>query len=94
MAGDNMDPEARVALTEIKGDLKLVLAGQERTNSDIVDIRQNVRDHGNRIITLENDKFQRVGERQGVAISTKLFWTIITALCGGLLAVVTLILTR
>ena len=89
-----MDESARVQLAEIRGDVKLVLAGQERTNSDMQDLRQTVRGHDGRINVLEADKYQRVGERTGVAISTKLFWTIITAIGAGLLGIVGLVLSQ
>ena len=50
-----MDPDSRVALAEIKGDVKLVLAGMDRVNSDIRELRSNVRDHGGIIQGLRSE---------------------------------------
>ena len=65
-----MDPDARVQLAEIRGDVKLVLAGQSRTNDDVKDLRERVHLHSNRIQNLEAKDHQRAG-----AVATvKLLW--------------------
>ena len=89
MAGDDsVDMDGRVALAEIKGDVKLILAGQSRTNDDVKDLRDRVHLHSNRIGVLEADKHLRTGERQGLALSAKvLHW--VTG--GSVIAVVALI---
>lgn len=63
MAGgaEGMDADARVALAEIRGDVKLVLAGQDRTNADVKDLRERVHVHGNRLQVIEAREDRRVG---------------------------------
>lgn len=94
MADDNVDRNALVQLAEIKGDIKLILAGQERTNADITDIRMTIRGHGDRLGLLESKENQLFGERKGASSAGKLVWTIITALGGGVVAIAALVLTR
>ncbi len=79
-AGSNADQ--RVALAEIKGDVKLILAGQERTHSDVQEIRRTLDSHNRRIDSLEADKNRRDGERTGVSISSKIIWSIGSLLVG------------
>lgn len=61
MSGPNMDPDLRVGLAEIKGDVKLILAGQDRTNRDVSDIKRTIESHHGRITTLESDKHKALG---------------------------------
>ena len=79
-AGGNADQ--RVALAEIKGDVKLILAGQERTHSDVQEIRRTLDSHNRRIDSLEADKNRRDGERTGVSISSKIIWSVGSLLVG------------
>lgn len=79
-AGGSADQ--RVALAEIKGDVKLILAGQERTHSDVQEIRRTLDSHNRRIDSLEADKNRRDGERTGVSISSKVFWSVGSLLVG------------
>ncbi len=70
MSGGNMHDDARVQLAEIRGDVKLVLAGQDRTNADVRDLRERVHVHGNRLQIIEAKEHQRSG-----AVSTvKVLW--------------------
>lgn len=69
-AGGSADQ--RVALAEIKGDVKLILAGQERTHSDVQEIRRTLDSHNRRIDSLEADKNRRDGERQGVGMTGRI----------------------
>jgi hypothetical protein len=86
-AGGSADQ--RVALAEIKGDVKLILAGQERTHSDVQEIRRTLDSHNRRIDNLEADKNRRDGLNSGVSLSTKVIWSVGSLLVGsgGVLAV-------
>jgi hypothetical protein len=75
--------DTRVALAEIRGDVKLILAGQERTHNDVLEIRRTLDSHNKRIGTLETDKSVRDGERKGLTLSGKLAWGLVSALLGG-----------
>jgi hypothetical protein len=77
-----IDPDGRVALAEIKGDVKLILAGQERTHSDVQEIRRTLDTHNRRIGTLETDKSVREGERKGLSIGSKVVWSLASLLIG------------
>jgi len=84
-----MDADARVALAEIRGDVKLILAGQDRTNNDVRDLRAAQLLHANRIGVLEASKLLSDGERKGVAGTVKVLWAfggvVITAIIAALL---------
>jgi hypothetical protein len=69
-----MDPDNRVALAEIKGDIKLVLAGQDRSHTDILTLNKRLDGHDGRIRKLEDDKNARVGERHGLALGGRALW--------------------
>lgn len=56
-----MDADARVALEGIRGDVKLVLERQGRTNEDVRDLKDRVHGHSNRLQILEVEKHQRAG---------------------------------
>lgn len=88
-----MDSDSRVALAEIKGDVKLILAGQERTHHDVQEIRKTLDQHNKRIAGLETDKSVRDGERKGMTLSGRLFLSIGSFLVGsgGVLAVLELL---
>lgn len=79
-AGGSADQ--RVALAEIKGDVKLILAGQERTHSDVQEIRRTLDSHNRRIDNLEADKNRRDGLNSGVSLSSKVFWSVGSLLVG------------
>ena len=65
-----MDADARVHLAEIRGDIKLVLAGQDRTNNDVKALRERMHLHSNRLQVIEAKEHQRIG-----AIGTvKVLW--------------------
>jgi hypothetical protein len=83
-----LDSDSRVALAEIKGDVKLILAGQDRTNADVHSIRKTLDDHHYRIGHLETDKSVRDGQRQGIAVSTKVMWAGLTLVLSGVGAAV------
>jgi hypothetical protein len=74
-----MDTNSRVALAEIRGDVKLVLAGQERTHADVQDIRKTLGEHNVRIAGLETQQSERVGERRSLTIMARILY----ALAGG-----------
>lgn len=74
--------DQRVALAEIRGDVKLILAGQERTHSDVQEIRRTLDSHNRRIDNLEADKNKRDGQAQGVSLTTKALWSIGSLLVG------------
>jgi hypothetical protein len=78
-----IDTNSRVALAEIRGDVKLILAGQERTHSDVQEIRRTLETHNRRIGVLETDKSIREGERKGLGIGGKLLWGGLSLLAGG-----------
>lgn len=80
----NDDANSRVALAEIRGDVKLILAGQERTTSDIHAIRRTLERHDARLAALETDRTRREGQERGITATVKTLW-----LAGG--AVVTAI---
>ena len=88
-----MDPDNRVALAEIRGDVKLILAGQERTHSDVQEIRRTLDTHNRRIGTLETERSVREGERKGISIGGKLLLSLVSLLVGsgGVLAVMELL---
>ena len=73
---EGMDGDSRVALAEIRGDMKLVLAGQERANSDIRDLRNTIQGHSQRIGALEAKDNRAEGERAGVSLAVKALWTL------------------
>jgi hypothetical protein len=84
-----MDSDSRVALAEIRGDVKLVLAGQERTHTDIAAINKRLDDHNGRIGLLETDKNVRDGERKGLGFGGRIAWGIISLVAGSGLGAVT-----
>ena len=84
MTGHAMDSDARVALAEIRGDVKLVLAGQDRTNTDVRDLRERVLGHSNRLQTIEAKEHQRAG----AVAAAKLLWA---AAGGGMMGAAALI---
>lgn len=90
---DGMDPDGRVALAEIKGDVKLILAGQERTHSDVQEIRRTLETHNRRLTNLETDKSVRDGERKGLSVGGKLVWSAASLIVGsgGAIAVLELL---
>ena len=77
-----IDTNSRVALAEIRGDVKLILVGQERTHADVQEIRRTLEAHNRRISNLETDKNVREGERKGIGLSGKLVWGGISFLAG------------
>ena len=77
-----MDPDSRVALAEIKGDVKLILAGQERVHADIAALNRRIDGHDSRIRSLETDKISRDGERKGVSVSSRIAWAVVSLLVG------------
>ena len=81
-AGGSSAVDQRVALAEIKGDVKLILAGQERTHSDVQEIRRTLESHNRRIDSLEADKNRRDGLNSGVSLSSKVFWSVGSLLVG------------
>ena len=82
MPASPIDRDSRVALAEIRGDVKLVLAGQERTHSDVQEIRRTLDTHNRRISTLETGKSVREGERKGLGMGGKMAWSVINFLVG------------
>jgi hypothetical protein len=72
-----------VALAEIRGDVKLILAGQERTHSDVQEIRRTLDAHNSRISGLEKDKDIREGERKGITIGGRVLWSMVSLIAGG-----------
>lgn len=84
-----MDADSRVALAEIKGDVRLILSGQETINRDIRDLRETQHRHSNRIQTLEANEHHRKGERSGFIASGKLLHSLVG---GGLLGIAALVL--
>jgi hypothetical protein len=78
-----MDPDSRVALAEIRGDIKLILAGQQRTHTDVQEIRNTLTRHDERIGTLETVNSIREGERKGVTLSGKVMWAVFSLVGGG-----------
>jgi len=85
-----MDPDARVAFTEIKGDVKLILAGQDRTNSDLKEVKNSMTGLDKRVGALEADKHLRTGERQGLAIGAR----VVHWITGGSLVAIAAIIAR
>lgn len=81
MSDDNEN--VRVALAEIRGDVKLVLAGQDRANSDIRDIRGVIRTHDTRIGSLEAGRDHATGERKGLATGARILWATVGLIPGG-----------
>jgi len=79
----NMDPDSRVALAEIRGDIKLILAGQQQTHNDVQEIRKTLARHDERLGALEIDKNVREGERKGVTLSGKVAWAVTSVFGGG-----------
>jgi hypothetical protein len=77
-----LDPDGRVALAEIKGDVKLILAGQERTHNDVQEIRRTLDTHNRRIGSLETDRSVRDGERKGLSLGSKFLWSLASLLIG------------
>jgi hypothetical protein len=78
-----IDPDSRVALAEIRGDVKLILAGQQRTHDDVQEIRRTLEAHNSRIGILETDKSVREGERKGIGLGGKIVWSGVSLLMGG-----------
>jgi hypothetical protein len=78
-----IDPDSRVALAEIRGDVKLILAGQQRTHDDVQEIRRTLEAHNARIGLLETDRSVREGERKGLGIGGKILWSAFSLLAGG-----------
>ena len=83
------DDEIRVQLARMEGKQDVA---NERLNSalnDIHDIRKTVHGHGNRIGVLEADKHLRDGERQGIAMTTRVMWAVVGALpTGAIVAII------
>ena len=77
-----MDPDNRVALAEIRGDIKLVLVGQERTHNDVLNVNKRLDAHDSRIRSLETDRSNRDGERKGVTIGGHIIGWLIGLLVG------------
>lgn len=88
-----MDTDSRVALAEIRGDVKLVLMGQERMNSDLHELKVTVHGHGNRIMKLEGANILRDGEKKGLTVSAKVAWGVVGLALGsgGITAIVELL---
>lgn len=87
------DPDNRVQLAEIRGDVKLILAGQERTHTDVQDIRRTLIEHNVRIASLETDRSIQEGERKGLNKGGRIVWSIISLIVGssGVLALLEII---
>lgn len=79
-----MEADARVALAEIKGDVKLILAGQDRTNRDVSEIRRTMETHNGRLNILEDDK----AKRDGAIGALKWVWAAAGAMVTGAVAVI------
>lgn len=69
-----MDPDSRVQLAEIRGDIKLILAGQDRTNTDVHAIRNTLDRHDRRLVSLEKRDAERDAERSGITGTIKTLW--------------------
>lgn len=76
------DPDGRVALAEIRGDVKLILAGQERTHSDVQEIRRTLDTHNRRLGALETDRSVREGERNGLTLTGKILLGLASLIAG------------
>lgn len=83
----NDDTDIRVQLARMEGKQDVA---NERLNSfhaDLLDIRKTLYGHGDRLGILEADKNVRSGERQGLAISGRILWSIIGAVPVGVGAI-------
>jgi cob(I)alamin adenosyltransferase len=78
-----MDPDSRVQLAEIRGDIKLILAGQDRQSTDIHAIRTTLDRHDRRLVSLEKRDAERDAERKGIALTTRVMWAVMGALPTG-----------
>ena len=76
----------RVQLEGIRGDIKLVLAGQDRANSDILDLRHTTQGHDSRINALEAKNDHNTGERKGLLAGGRLLWATVGLIPGGAVA--------
>ncbi len=82
------DSDIRVQLARMEGKQDVTNAHLTNVQNDIADIRRVQYNHGDRLGMLEADKNVRSGERQGLALSGRILWTIIGAVPVGIGAVV------
>lgn len=69
-----MDPSARVALAEIRGDVRLILASLDRQTTDLQAIRRTLEKHDARIESLETTRTENASRTAGVTATIKTIW--------------------
>lgn len=80
----NEDVDIRVQLARIEGKQDVTNERLNNVQTEITDIRRTLHNHGDRLGILEADKNVRSGERQGLALSGRILWTIIGAVPVGI----------
>ncbi len=69
-----MDPSARVALAEIRGDVRLILASMDRQTADLQAIRRTLEKHDARIESLETSRTEMSSRAAGITATIKTIW--------------------